>query len=474
MKYLRVSFISSVLFFLFIGCQSSQETFVAGKWAEAYKILDQIKVPDFQPNIYNITEFGAVADGKSDVSRSINRAIETCNMNGGGKVIVPQGEYFAKGPIVLLSNVNLHLEDSACIRFSTDPKDYLPVVKTRWEGVECYNYSPLVYAYRARNIAVTGNGILDGQASDENWWKWKGRKQYGWEEGLASQSDSSSRPRLMKLNEENVAVEERVFGDGFYLRPNFLQFYECEVVLLDGITFLDSPMWFVHPVLCEDLTIRKITTKSNGPNTDGCNPESCRNVSINDCYFDNGDDCIAIKSGRNNDGRRIARASENIIIQNCQMKDGHGGVVIGSEISGGCNNVFVEDCTMDSPSLDRAIRIKTNSFRGGRVENIFVRNVNVGQVAEAVVKINMLYDSKEAIKGSFRPVIQNIYIENLKSLKSRHALYLDGLKDTSIKNIYLSDCTFNGVEKDNILNYTENIVLDQVRINGDFVESLQQ
>ena len=200
------------------------------------------------------------------------------------------------------------------------------------------NYSPLIYAYEEENIAVTGKGILDGQGSNENWWNWKGNKNSGWTEGTPNQKDD--RDKLFKLAENNVPPEERVFGDGHYLRPNFVQPYKCKNVLIEGVTFKNSPMWFIHPVLCENVSIKDVTVEGLGPNNDGCDPESSKNVLIKNCYFNTGDDCIAIKSGRNNDGRRINVPSENIIIQNCHMKEGHGGVVIGSEISGGVKNVF--------------------------------------------------------------------------------------------------------------------------------------
>jgi polygalacturonase len=237
------------------------------------------------------------------------------------------------------------------ILFSTRPDDYLPLVYTRWEGVELMNYSPLVYAFEQKNIAITGEGTLDGQATDHNWWPWKGNKSDGWKEGTPNQNDKDKRPALFAMAEKNVPVSQRKFGPGFYLRPQFIQPYKCDNVLIEGVTVVNSPMWNINPVLCNNVTVRKVTVNSDGPNSDGCDPESCKNVLIKDCYFNTGDDCIAIKSGRNADGRRINIPSENIIIQECTMANGHGGVVIGSEISGGVRNVFAEDCTMSSPTL---------------------------------------------------------------------------------------------------------------------------
>ena len=230
-----------------------------------------------------------------------------------------------------------------------------------------------------------------------------------------------------------------MFGAGHYLRPNFVQPYRCRNVLIEGVTFTNSPMWVLNPVLCENVTIRGVTVVSHGPNNDGCNPESCRDVLIENCTFDTGDDCIAIKSGRNADGRRIGVPSENIIVRGCTMKDGHGGVVLGSEMSGGIRNVFVEDCAMDSPNLDRAIRLKSNSMRGGYLENLFVRNVRVGQVKEAVIRINLQYDKD---RGEHYPLVRNIHIENVTSKKSGRPFYLVGLENAKIENVVIENCTF--------------------------------
>jgi polygalacturonase len=220
-------------------------------------------------------------------------------------------------------------------------------------------------------------------------------------------------------------------------------------------------MWNVTPVLCENVTIRGITVDSHGPNNDGCNPESCRNVLIENCTFDTGDDCIAIKSGRNADGRRIGVPSENIIIRGCKMRDGHGGVVLGSEMSGGIRNVFVENCEMDSPNLDRAIRLKSNTKRGGYLENLYVRNIKVGQVADAVVRINLNYDKD---RGDHPPVVRNIFIDGITSEKSKHPLYFAGLDDSKIENVVLENCTFKNAQKPSVLENVGTITLRNVRI----------
>ena len=380
-------------------------------------ILATIQPPSFPDRTFSIVDQGAVADGTSDCLPSIQAAIEACHEAGGGKVLIPAGDYFVKGPIHLQSNINLHLEEGATLHFSTTAADYLPVVFTRWEGVECYNYSPLIYAFEQENIALTGKGTLDGHAANENWWYWCGKEQYGWSEGMPSQGDDHSRPKLFDWNTREVSVEERVLGEGSYLRPNFVQPYRCKNVLIEGVTIRNSPMWIVHPVLCENVTIQGIRVVSHGPNSDGCDPESCRNVLIKDCYFDTGDDCIALKSGRNQDGRRIGRPVENIVVQDCQMKDGHGGIVIGSEVSGGARNIYGENCVMDSPNLDRALRVKTNKVRGGRIERLFFRNIEVGEVKEAILRVNMRYPIYSDTNQTYIPEVEHIRVGKCKLLK---------------------------------------------------------
>ncbi|MCX6167743.1 MAG: glycoside hydrolase family 28 protein [Ignavibacteriales bacterium] len=454
-----VIFLSSI-FINSIYCNDLPKNNSTG-WKQLPKILSNIKKPVFPKKDYRI-QLTSEADARAIIQESIDK----CSASGGGRVIIQKGNYFVNGPINLKSNVNLHFEDGVLLKFSTNPDDYLPIVKTRWEGIECYNYSALIYAYDQKNIAITGKGILDGQATNENWWRWKGNKEFGWTKDSPSQNDSLGRPLLVKMNLEQVRVEQRIFGKGHYLRPNFIQLCKCKNILIEGVTFLNSPMWVIHPLLSQNITIQEVSTIGSGPNTDGCDPESCKDVLIKDCFFKNGDDNIAIKSGRNNDGRRINVSSENIVIQNCKMKDGHGGVTIGSEISGGCRNVFAENCEMDSPNLDRAIRIKANTFRGGIVENIFIRNIKVGEVGDAVIHFDMKYEPKEGEDGGFLPVWRNIDIRNITSSKSKFAMFLIGLKNSPIKNLVIENCEFNQAAEKSVLENVENPMLKNLFINS--------
>jgi len=436
-------------------------------WKTEYpRILARIRAPKFRKRDFRIDRFGAVGDGTTLNTTAIRKAIEMCHAKGGGRVVVPAGDWLT-GAIHLKSNVNLHLQKGATIKFSTDPKDYLPIVHTRWEGMELMHLSPLIYAYEQTNIAVTGSGTLDGQG-ESFFWKWHGNPRYGGNPDVISQK--AARARLYEMMDKDVPVAERVFGEGHYLRPQFIQPYKCRNVLIEGVTIIDSPMWEVHPVLCQNVTIRGLRISTHGPNNDGCDPESCRDVLIEDCYFDTGDDCIAIKSGRNNDGRRINVPSENIIIRNCVMKDGHGGITIGSEISGGVRNVFGENNRLDSADLWTALRVKNNASRGGVLENMYFRNITVGQVSRAVVEIDFNYE--EGAKGAFVPVVRNYVVENLKCTSGNRAVDLQGLDNAPLYDVTLKDCTFDTLAKESIVRNVRGLKLENVRIAGKIVEKL--
>ena len=431
-------------------------------------ILQRIKPPRFPKRTLYLNRFGAKPDGRTDCTAAFRNAINQCSKAGGGKVVVPAGTYLT-GAIHLKSNVNLEVSEGATIKFSTNPKDYLPVVFSRWEGTELFNYSPFIYAFEQQNIAITGKGTLDGQSNNEHWWPWNGRPQYGWKEGMGQQR--WDRNALMTMAEKGVPVRERIFGEGHYLRPQFIQPYRCQNVLIEGVTILNSPMWEIHPVLCRNVIVQNVHINSHGPNNDGCDPESCSDVLIKGCTFDTGDDCIAIKSGRNADGRRLNAPTENIIVQDCVMKDGHGGITVGSEISGGVRNLFAENCKLDSPNLDHALRVKNNAMRGGLLEDLHFRNLEVGQVAHAVITIDFNYE--EGAKGSFTPVVRNYTVDNLRSSKSKYALDVQGFPSAPIINLQLRKCTFDNVADGNIVKNVKDATLDDVKINGRIIDALR-
>jgi len=425
--------------------------FSARGWDDLPAVLARIRPPEFPVRDFAITDFGAKPG--EDATKAIRGAIEACHAAGGGRVVVPAGDWLT-GAVQLLDNVNLHISEGAVLKFSTRPGDY-PPMPTRWEGIECVNHSALIFAVGRKNIAITGGGTLDGQADTSNWWAWNSRND-------KPSRQQAARDRLLEMGEAGVPVRERVFPEGSWLRPNFIQFQLCENLLIEGVTILRSPMWVIHPVLSKNITVRKVNVSSHGPNNDGCDPECSRDVLIEDCVFDTGDDCIAIKSGRNNDGRRVNVPSENLVIRRCVMKDGHGGVVLGSEISGGVRNVFVEDCEMDSPELDRALRFKSNARRGGVLENVFMRKIRIGRVAEAVLTIDLLYE--EGTDGPHKPVVRNIRMDHITSRESPRVMWIRGFEGAVIDDIRISNSTFSGISRSEMVRHAGSIQLDKVTI----------
>ena len=440
---------------------------------EEYKRIEQsIKAPTFPEKDFLITKYGAkTTNSAAQNQKAINKAIAACSKKGGGRVIVPSGT-FVTGAITLLSHVNLVVEKDAVLKFAFEP-DLYPIVPTRWEGIDCRNLSPCIYAYKQTDIAVTGEGTIDGSGANDTWWPWNGNPRFGFKEGMISQR-GGSRARLLKNAEDSVPMDQRIFTKEDGLRPQLINFYLCENILMENLTLLNSPFWVIHPLLSKNITVRGMKIINDGPNGDGCDPESCDGVLIENCFFNTGDDCIAIKSGRNNDGRLWDKPSENIIIRNCEMKNGHGGVVIGSEISGGCRNVYAENNVMDSPELERVVRIKTNTCRGGVIENINARNIKVGVCKESVLKINLDYEPKEICCRGFVPTVRNVNIENITCEKSKYGVQIIALD--SVCNVYdinVKDCHFNGVKDGNYSKgQTRDVRFDNLFINGSLV--LQQ
>ena len=446
-------------------------------WDEAqYKQIEQsIRVPQFADKDYVITKFGAKPDATAEKNqKAIQKAIDQCSKKGGGRVVVPTGQTFLTGAITLKDGVNLHVEEGAVLEFAFQPELY-PIVETSWEGLECFNLSPCIYAFGAKDIAVTGKGTIDGGGSNDTWWPWNGNPRFGWKEGMISQR-GGSRARLLKNGEDGIPMynekgersPERIFTAEDGLRPQLVSFNKCEGILLEDITLLRSPFWVIHPLHSTDITVRRVKMINDGPNGDGCDPECCDRVLIEDCFFNTGDDCIAIKSGRNRDGRERNMPSKNIIIRNCEMKNGHGGVVVGSEISGGCQNVYAHDCVMDSPELERVLRIKTNSCRGGIIENINMRNIKVGVCKESVLKINLDYEHNEICCRGYYPTVRNIYMENVTSEKSQYGVQIIGLdEDTYVYDVTVKNCKFNGVKDGNFSSgKTRNVQFENLFING--------
>lgn len=354
---------------------------------------------------------------------SIQEAVDDCAQKGGGRVTVPKGDWNT-GKIHLKSNIELRLEKGARLIFSHNPNDYLPVVFTRWEGAECYNYSPLIYAKDCKNIKITGEGTLYGNG--EKWWDWK-RKQ-----GAAAKE-------LVYAESNGVKVENRVYGNTeAALRPQFIQLINCTDILLEGFTITDGPQWTIHPVYCENITIRNLTVLTHGHNTDGLNPDSCKNVLIEGCTFDTGDDCIAINSGINEDGIRVNKPCENVEIRNCKMIGGHGAITIGSAVSGGVKNIYAHDCKMSGAM--QGIRIKSMRGRGGYVDGARFENIEINDVTEQAIQITMFYSFSTVKPKSDTPTeCKNIEISNIKGRGAKTGIEIIGLKEKLIENVRLQN-----------------------------------
>ena len=426
----------------FIAMNAQQDA-----WNTVYKQIEsRIKAPEFKNKTYK-----AAVKQKNSAKQNqqiINKTIAKCSKAGGGKVVIPAGKY-QTGAITLMSNVNLCIEKDAELVFAFDRSLY-PLVYTRWEGLDLWNYQPCIYAIDCKNIALSGEGTINGNGNnDGNWWYMKGMKEHGWHDGVDEWQGTASkgtRAELLKMSDNGVPAKERKFGMGKGLRPQLVNFVRCENVLIENVKLLNSPFWVMHPLFCKNLTVRGVYVFNEGPNGDGCDPESCEDVLIENCTFHTGDDCIALKSGRNADGRKADIPCKNIIVRKCKMEDGHGGVVVGSEISGGADYVFAEDCDMDSPNLDRVLRIKTNTCRGGIIQNIFMRNIRVGQCREAVMRTNLVYEPNEIAERGHIPTVRNVYMENVTCKKSKYGILINGLDDSdNVYNINIKNCRFEGL-----------------------------
>ncbi len=419
-------------------------------WSEMDVILKRIAPPVFPAHNFPITDFGAVGDGKTDCHAAIAKAIEACTQAGGGHVVVPAGLFFCDGPVHLKSNVDLHLSSGATLGFGADPAHYLPAVLTRYEGTLLYGHSPRIYAYRAVNVAVTGRGIIDGNA----------RETFAL---LKTSKEKGSPAELRKMGAEGVPVDQRLFGGGRWLRPSLLQPFDCLNVLIEGVTLRDSTFWCVHPVFCRNVTVRGVTVDSMNANNDGCDPDSCADVLIEDCDFHTGDDSIAIKSGRDQDGWKAARPSENIVIRHCTMRSRWSALCIGSEMSGGVRNVFMEDCRL--AGVASAFYFKGNLDRGGVVEHVRARRITADAVREAFVRFETSYHGYRG--GNYPPAFHDFVLEDLTcSQGGAYGIYLEGVAAAPIRDVTVRHATIGTAKASLWLRRVENIHFENVKING--------
>ncbi len=408
-----------------------------GGWAdepiapiEAPFPMPRLSRPMFPARIVSIRDHGATPGDASAIAANtaaFAAAIKSCAGAGGGRVLVPEGKWHT-GPIHLRSNIDLHLAEGAEIVFSDRFEDYLPVVLVRSGGVEIYNYSPLIYARDCENIAITGSGRLNGNA--RAWWAWKKKETR----------------ETFQLAPRGIPVERRVFGTPeAAIRPSFVSFIGCKNILLEGFTIGSGPNWTIHPVYCENIIIRRVHVLTDGPNNDGIDPDSCRNLLVEHCVFDTGDDCLVLKSGYNEDGWRVGRPTENVVMRHCSSKRGHGGLVIGSEMSGDVRNVYMHDCHFEG--TDRALRIKSRPDRGGVVENVWVRNITVKDMQREVVILNMDYAADPAaVARPAPPVFRNIHVSDVVADGAPVAIRITGAEGASIETISFSNMTVASTE----------------------------
>jgi polygalacturonase len=404
---------------------------------------------------HNVKDYGAAGDGNAKDTEAIRQAISAATNAGGGTVYFPAGRYLT-GSIHLQSNVTLYLDAGTVLKFSQDFNDYLPMVKSRWEGVECTNFSPPIYAYRAENIAIVGRGLIDGQG--KAWWDYM-RKARGKAETPSAWS------KLFTESNQAAPTKTRWEAMGNFLRPPMIQPFECRNVRIEGVSLKDPPLWTINPVYCDNVTITGVSIKNpgNSPNTDGINPDSCRNVHISDCHISVGDDCITIKSGRDEDGRRVGRPCENITVTNCTMLDGHGGVVIGSEMSGGVRKVAITNCIFDG--TERGIRIKTTRGRGGAIEDIRVSNIVMSNITRTPFDLNMFYERAPAEPVSERtPVLRNLHFSDIVVRGAPAAGYLLGLDEMPVDNVTFSNITIDA-DKGFSCSNAKNLAFHNVRID---------
>ncbi len=415
--------------------------------------------PNFPDKSVNIIDFGAKKGGTFKNTEAINKAIKQLSESGGGTVLVPQGKWLT-GPIVLLSNINLHLDEGAELLFSQEFNDYLPEVLTNFEGSEVYAYSPFIYSFKQENIAITGEGVLNGQGKP--WWEQRVYPGFG-------------NRKLIEMNENEVPLEERHFNSlDNYLPPVFFGPLYCKHVLLEGVTFKYGAFWTVNPSFCEDLIVRGINIITEGeyghtPNGDGINPNSCQNVLIEYNTLSTGDDCITIKSGRNKDGRRIGIPCKNILIRHNKGLHGHGGIVIGSEMSGGIENVYAHDCQFNG--TDRVIRIKTDRGRGAYVRNCWFKDISADTIQREAIRINMLYSGGDRLPeqevNSGTPVVENIHYENIScEYAKRNIIQIIGLPEMPVNHLYLKDINLGGKHGIEISD-AKNITFENLTISND-------
>ena len=432
-----------------------------GSWAQVPVILSRIQVPSFPNRTLNVTDspYNAENDGSSDARQAIQNAIIDVSRFGGGVVSIPKGQYFIDGPLNLESNVNLHLQEGSELLFSGNYENYLPQVLTRYEGTDVYSFSPLIYVYQKKNVAITGKGTLNGQAAN-SWSTWVDK---------ASQEDLKRVPGSPKgnwektvrdMNNQNVPLHQRKFDRSGNLRTAFILFYGSENILLEGVNIIDSPFWVNHFYMSKNITVRNMAMRSLNKNNDGIDIESSEDVYIHNVDFATGDDCISIKSGRDLEGLQKMIPSKNIVVQNVRFL-ADDTIALGSEASGGVRNVFVENSV--GTDLRKGFYFKANKNRGSHFEHIRIRNLTFGDLADvpenrrklAMIEVTTNYDST-GVSYNRNPEFKDIRLENIIGGTSIYPVILDGTDEVPLKDFVLDNVHLGAGEKPNTIRFIDN------------------
>ncbi|SHF32139.1 Glycosyl hydrolases family 28 [Mariniphaga anaerophila] len=437
------------LFLLFCLSGFSQTPGNTDFYEGVTRILENISEPVFEERIFEVKEADLNEGNWNDF---INKKIKTCSEKGGGKVVLNSGIYFCEGPVVLLSNVNLHLKDGARLLFSQNSKDYLPVVLVRWEGTEAWNYSPFIYAKDAKNIAITGNGVIDGNGLAENSFRsWRSRQK-------------PAQNKLREMGRNGAPVNERIFGAGSFLRPQLIHFINCKNILLEGVTVTNGSFWLIQPTYCSNVTIRGVRVESKFINNDGVDIDSSTDVLIEDCHFNTGDDFVAVKSGRDQDGWRVNSPSKNIVVRNSSSDGCLHGISFGSEISGGIENVYASNLSFKKVRK-YALQFKSNKDRGGYIKSVFVNGIQIDSTQTGISFTNQ-YHSYSG--GNYPSSFENIRIENLIcNVAAEKAVSLVGLPEKPIRKVVFENIKIKTAGEKSLVTNVVDLEWNNIEIGGD-------
>jgi polygalacturonase len=414
-------------------------------WAQLPSILAAIVPPQFPDRDFVITDFGASG---TDANPALTAAIRACHQAGGGRVVIPAGIWYSNGPVHLLSNVNLYLEKNSILIFPFAPSAYLPVQRVRWQGIRCYNYSPLIYAYGQRNIAITGSGRIDGNGW--RWARWANQQAPDW-------------LLLQKMARTGVPVEQRIFGAGHRLRPSLFEVSDCQNILVQGVTFGGSPFWTLHPVFCTNVTFQGVTVIPGGvQNDDGCDPDSCQNVLIEGCNFTTGDDNVSIKAGFNLDAEGLPGCA-NIVIQNCNcLRSDWSGLTLGTDVASGIRNVFIQNCTVNH--CLHAHYIKARGDWGGSVENVYIRSNQVG-TCECLLTLQP--DCYHGPGPLGPPIYSNINMQDVTCAESKGAaFFFSGDPRLPIDEVNLANINVGHAKSVASIENTTGLTGNDIVVNG--------